>query len=419
MVSVKPARVSIPFTLLAKPTGAACNLACEYCFYLSREQLYPGSSFRMNDGVLEAYICQLLASLPSGEVNLAWQGGEPTLMGLDFFKRSVILANRYKRPDQHLSHSLQTNGIILNDTWCAFFKEHDFLIGLSIDGPSTLHNTFRVDKGGQGSYEQARRAWDLLQKHNVDVNILCAVHSANATHPLEVYRFFRDELDARFIQFIPIVEQKSPGTRFQMENGFQGKRIHSARKGALVSKRSVEPMQFGFFMIAIFDEWVQRDIGSVFVQLFDSALASWCGLPANVCLFRETCGLSLVLEHNGDLYSCDHFVDPLHCLGNILEKPLSELVNCSAQHQFGMEKRDRLPETCRRCEVYFACHGECPRNRFMKAPSEEPDHLNYLCAGYHSFFRHVDQPMRRMSHLLSIGRTPAEIMKKESTPFRG
>lgn len=413
-----PGDASTAFTLLAKPTGAVCNLACDYCFYLSKELLYPGSRFRMTDEVLEAYIGQLLSSQPSVQVSLVWQGGEPTLMGLDFFKRSVDLANRYKRPGQQVSYSLQTNGTRLDEDWCAFLKEHDVLVGLSLDGPPGYHNAFRVDKGGQGSYEQAKRAWDLLQKHKVDTNILCAVHSANASHPLEVYRFFRDELGARFLQFIPIVERQKPGTRMQAEEdrlaSSSGMRLRSVRRVSPVTPRSVGSRQYGLFLIVVFDEWLRQDVGTVFVQMFDSALASWCGLPASVCIFRETCGRSLVLEHNGDLYSCDHFVGPGHRLGNILERPMLELVNSSPQRQFGQAKCDWLPAYCRACDVRFACQGECPRNRFIKTPDGKEEGLNYLCAGYRLFFRHVDQPMRRMANLLRLGRAPAEIMQTAS-----
>ncbi len=384
------------FHLLAKPTGATCNLACEYCFYLNKEALYPGSHFRMSDEVLRAYIKQLLAYQQTPEVGVSWQGGEPTLVGLEFFQRSVDFVKKYKRPGQQVTYALQTNGTRLDDAWCAFFKKHNFLIGLSVDGPPNLHNAYRVDKGGQGSFDHARHGWDLLQKHQVETNILCAVHTANASHPLEVYRFFRDELQARFIQFIPIVEHLPRGS--------------SAPDKFPVSPRSVEPEQYGQFMIDIFDEWVRHDVGTVFVQAFDSALAGWYGVPASVCIFQETCGLALILEHNGDLYSCDHFVEPAYRLGNILETPMIELVSSSRQRQFGLDKRDRLPSVCRSCDVRFACHGECPRNRFLKTPDGHEDGLNYLCAGYKLFFHHVDKPMRLMADLLRQGRAPAGIM---------
>jgi uncharacterized protein len=403
-VFTPPSNAPTAFTLLAKPTGALCNLACEYCFYLDREQLYPGSLFHMADEVLEAYIRQLLASQQVPEVSVAWQGGEPMLMGLDFFKRSVDLVKKYKQPFQNVSYTLQTNGTRLDDEWCSFFKEHNFLIGLSLDGPRGMHDAYRVDKGGRGTYDQVKHGWDLLQKHRVKTNILCAVHAENALHPLDVYRFFRDDLQAKFIQFIPIVERLVPVAR-----GPQGKHSRHAQKIALVSLRSVKPGLYGAFLTTIFDEWVHHDVGTIFVQVFDSALASWCHLPANVCIFQETCGLSLVLEHNGDLYSCDHFVDPSHRLGNILETPMLTLVASSPQRQFGLDKRDRLPASCRQCDVQFACRGECPRNRFIRSPGGEQG-LNYLCEGYKLFFHHVDQPMRLMAALLQQGQAPAEVM---------
>jgi len=399
------------FTLLAKPTGAVCNLACGYCFYLDKEQLYPDSHFHMSDEVLKAYIKQLLSSQPVPEVSIAWQGGEPTLMGLDFFKRSVALVKRYKRPGQHVSFTLQTNGTRLDDAWCIFFKEHNFLIGLSLDGPSEMHNAFRVDKGGQGSFDQVKHAWDLLLKHKVDTNILCALHAANASHPLEVYRFFRDDLHAEYIQFIPIVERLTSGLDNLGKKSDGGTQITEIQPGIQVSPRSLKPAEFGRFLIDIFDEWIGRDVGKVFVQTFDSALASWCHLPASVCVFQETCGLSLVLEHNGDLYSCDHFVEPGHRLGNILETPMSELIASTRQRRFGLDKRDRLPEFCRKCDVRFACQGECPRNRFLRTPGDKEEGLNYLCSGYRMFFKHIDGPMRSMAGLLRHGRSPAQIMR--------
>ena len=417
----------LAFHLLAKPTGAACNLACEYCFYLSKALLYPGSRLRMTEEVLESYIQQLLAAHRTPEVCVAWQGGEPTLMGLDFFKRSVELAKKYRRPGQQVTYTLQTNGTRLDEAWCAFFKKNNFLIGLSIDGPSEMHDAYRVDKGGLGSFDPVRRGWELLQKHKVDTNILCALHAANASHPVEVYRFFRDELQGRFIQFIPVVEQFTPPPAPPRiaESAIQGGQIRPSPDGgysrplggARVSERSVRPEQYGSFLIGVFEEWVRQDVGRVFVQIFDSALASWSGLPANVCIFQEQCGLSLALEHNGDLYSCDHFVEPEFRLGNILETPLSELAASSRQRQFGLDKRERLPAYCRACEVCFACHGECPRNRFLRPPGEalpgnEEGGVNYLCAGYKMFFRHIDQPMRRMAALLRQGRAPAEIMQE-------
>jgi len=417
-----PGHILPPFTLLAKPAGAACNLACKYCFYLGKDRLYPDSRLRMTDEVLESYIQQLLESQPAGEVSVAWQGGEPTLMGLDFFQRSVAMVNRYKKPGQRVACTLQTNGTLLNDDWCAFFKEHSFLIGLSMDGTVEMHDAYRVDKGGQGSFDQVRRGWDLLQKHRVDTNILCAVHGANASHPLEVYRFFRDRLQARFIQFIPIVERISPGVGLQVEEGEQdlagGGKARTVQGDHLVSNRSVKPGQYGSFLIEVFEEWVHHDVGTVFVQTFDSALASWCHFPASVCINQEVCGLSLVLEHNGDLYSCDHFVESVHRLGNILETPLLELATSPRQHQFGLDKLYRLPVTCRECDVLFACHGECPRNRYPKSnsggsPGGDVNGSNYLCTAYQHFFHHVDRPMQIMADLIRRGRAVAEIMEMD------
>ena len=409
-----PSNAPPVFHLLVKPTGATCNLACEYCFYLGKESLYPGSSFHMSDEVLGSYIRQLLASHQVPEVNVAWQGGEPMLMGLDFFKRSVELVKKYRRPFQHVTYTLQTNGTLLDDEWCAFFKEQDFLVGLSLDGPSEMHDAYRVDKAGRGSFDQVKRGWDLLQKHRVETNILCAVHAANASHPLEVYCFIRDDLQARFIQFIPIVEWMTPGARLRADNGrpksWGVKHSRKLREDLLVSPRSVKPEQYGYFLIDIFEEWVHHDVGTMFVQIFDSSLASWCRIPASVCTFQETCGLSLVLEHNGDLYSCDHFVEPGYRMGNILKTPLIDLVSSTRQRQFGSNKRDQLPACCRSCDVLFACHGECPRNRIQKPQDDQEDGLNYLCEGYKLFFHKIDKPMRIMADLLRRGQAPAEII---------
>ena len=400
------------FHLLAKPTGAVCNLDCKYCFFLSKEMLYPGSRFRMADELLETYIRQLLEAQPIPEVTIAWQGGEPTLMGLDFFKRSIELVDKYKNPGQTIQHTIQTNGTKIDDELAAFFKQHGFLVGLSVDGPQPLHDTYRVNKGGAGSFEQVMRGWDFLQAHGVDVNILCTVHSANADRPLDIYHFFRDELKAQYMQFIPIVERATAETLPLADQGWSerpgGDRPLYTQVGELVTGRSVKPEQYGRFLIAIFDEWVRRDVGKVFVQSFDAALANWVGQPS-LCIFQPTCGTALALEHNGDLYSCDHFVEPAFLLGNIQETHLIELVASDQQHKFGQDKFDTLPQYCRQCEVLFACYGECPRNRFIHTPDGEPG-LNYLCAGYKLFFNHINRPMRIMADLLRRGRFADEVM---------
>ncbi|HEY0787822.1 MAG TPA: anaerobic sulfatase maturase [Thermoanaerobaculia bacterium] len=377
------------FHLLAKPAGPACNLECAYCFYLPTEEMYPGSSFRMSDEVLERYLRQLLgAHADSAEVNVSWQGGEPTLMGLPFFERAVAIAERLRRPGQTVHHSIQTNGILLDDAWCAFLKGNGFLVGLSIDGPREQHEAYRVGKGGRGSFDGAMRAWKLLRRHGADVNVLCAVHAGNEGRPREVYRFFRDELHAEFLQFIPIVER----------TGTAGE----------VTRRSVTPERFGRFLISVFDEWIRRDVGRIFVQTFDAVLGNWVGAPS-LCIFARDCTWYPVMEHNGDVYSCDHFVRPENLLGNIGDATLAELMESDAQRAFGARKETTLPKACRECEFLFACEGECPRNRFVRGA--EGDSLNYLCAGYKEFFAHVARPMTIMAELLRAGRPPAEVTR--------
>ncbi len=401
------------FHVLAKPTGAICNLDCKYCFFLSKEALYPGSRFRMGDDLLETYIRQLLESHRAPEVTIAWQGGEPTLMRLDFFRRAIGLVERHQRPGQRVQHTIQTNGTTLDDEWGAFFKQHGFLVGLSVDGPREVHDAYRVDKGGKGTFDHVMRGWEVLRRHQVDVNILCTVHAANQERPLEVYHFFRDELGAEFVQFIPIVERVSESALAEASAGWherpgRGRPLYLV-DGNRVTERSVRPELYGQFLIAIFDEWVRRDVGRVFIQHFDSALANWVRVPGAVCIFAETCGNAVALEHNGDLYSCDHYVEPDYRLGNIQDIHLIELISAPKQVRFGMDKRDTLPRYCRECDVRFACHGECPKNRFLTTPDGEPG-LNYLCAAYKTFFRHIDRPMKMMADLLRQGRYADEVM---------
>ena len=379
------------FHVMAKPTGAICNLACDYCYFRSKEQLYPGSRFRMTDEVLAAYMRQLLAASPQPEVMVAWQGGEPTLMGLDFFKRAVELAEQYRQPHQRIRHTLQTNGTLLDAEWAAFFKAHHFLIGLSIDGPRDLHDAYRVTKGGAGSFDQARHGWEVLRQHAVEVNILCALHAANADRPREVYKFLRDELGARFIQFIPIVE-----------------RAVTTTGGPHSTARSITPRQYGRFLVEVFDEWVRHDVGRVYVQLFDATLGAYVG-QYSLCVHSPTCGAALALEHTGDLYACDHFVEPDYRLGNIKETDLAELIVTEQQQHFGQAKLSALPRDCRDCDVRWACHGGCPKDRWATTPVGEPG-LNYLCAGYQHFFRHAQDAMRFMANELRFNRPPARVM---------
>jgi len=380
------------FHILAKPRGALCNLACKYCFYSAKSDLYKGASFRMSDEVLESYLCQVIEGHQASEVTIAWQGGEPTLMGLEFFRRSIDIQRQYARAGQTIINTIQTNGTLLDDEWCSFFHDHGFLVGISLDGPRDLHDRFRVDGGGAPSFDRTMRGVRLLQKHRVEMNALVTINAANADHPQRVYRFLRDEVGFEFQQFIPVVERE------RSKGGPGGK----------VTRESVNPGKYGQFMIGVFDEWIRSDVGRVFVQSFDVALANWYGEPPTVCTNAPRCGTALALEHNGDLYSCDHFVDEQHLLGNIMATPLVELVGSRRQAAFGTAKA-LLPGRCMRCEVRFACHGGCPKDRFMHTTEGEPG-LNYLCSGYYSFYRHIDQPMRYMSELLRLGRPPSEIM---------
>lgn len=402
-----------PYHLLAKPAGAACNLGCDYCFFLSKEQLYPNESYLMTPALQESYLRQLMESSPDGEVQVAWQGGEPTLRGLDFFRRSVDLAERYRRPGQTVLHTLQTNGTLIDDDWAAFLKQNNYLIGVSIDGPRAMHDAFRVTKKGEGSFDDVIRGWNILRRHAVDVNILCTVNAANADHPLEVYRFFRDDLGARFVQLIPIVERATPQTIDAANRGWGGQhgrdRPLYTQSGSLVTRRTVSAESFGAFLIAIFDEWVARDVGQVFVTTFDVALGSWFG-QHSACITSPTCGRALALEHNGDVYSCDHFVEPAYRLGNLEQTPLRALVDSEQQRRFGEAKFDALPQYCRDCPVLFACYGECPRNRFISTPDGEPG-LNWLCAGYKAFFTHIGPKMEAMARLIRQGRYADEIMQ--------
>ena len=401
------------FHVLAKPTGAICNLDCKYCFFLSKEMLYPGDRFRMSNELLETYIQQLLEAQPLGLVNVAWQGGEPTLMGLEFFERAIECVERHRKPGQQILHTIQTNGTLLDDQWGEFFKQNNVLVGLSIDGPQAMHDAYRVDKKGVGSFQSVMRGFEVLRRHQVDVNILCTIHAANGEHPLEVYRFFRDELQVNYMQFIPIVERTTEQL-IPLANLGWGRRPGGADRpfymqhGGQVTERSVGAEQFGRFLTAIFDEWVRLDVGRVFVQTFDVALGSWLG-QHNLCIFSPTCGDAVALEHNGDLYSCDHFVEPKHRLGNIQKTPMNELVASQQQRDFGQSKFDTLPKYCRDCSVLFACYGECPRNRFIAAPDGEPG-LNYLCAGYKQFFNHIEPAMKTMAGLLRQNRFAEEIM---------
>ena len=387
-----------PFHIMTKPVGPICNLDCKYCFYLEKEKLYPGnSSWQMPEDVLDSYIRQYIASQQSPVVTLAWQGGEPTLLGVDYFRRVIELEKRHAH-GKAIENTLQTNGTLLDDRWCEFLAENHFLVGISIDGPEALHDCYRVDKGGQPTFQRVMRGIGLLKKHAIDFNTLTVIHRANSYHPLEVYRFLK-EAGSGFMQFIPVVERiASPRLSEDLpptSADYEGT--------ALVSEWSVEPAQYGKFLCSIFDEWVQNDVGKYFVQIFDVALESWLGLEPSLCVFKQKCGQALALEHNGDLYSCDHFVYPENKLGNIMEQPLAGLVASPQQMKFGSHKEAGLPRYCRECEVRFACNGECPKHRFLRTPDGE-EGLNYLCAGYKLFFSHINECMKFMAGELRAGR---------------
>ncbi len=395
---------SFPFHIMAKPSGPICNLDCKYCFYLEKESLYPKTTnWKMTEDVLETYIRQYITSQDAPLINFAWQGGEPTLLGVDFFRKVVELQKKYADGKQ-IENALQTNGILLDDRWGEFLAENKFLVGLSIDGPRELHDRYRVDKGGQPTFDRVIRGLHYLTRHGVEFNTLTVVQKDNSYQPLKVYRFLK-EVGSGFMQFIPIVERITPTP------GADGLVLIGPHfeKEAQVSEWSVEPEQYGKFLCAIFDEWVRHDVGRYFVQFFDVALESWLGMDASLCIFAKTCGRAMAIEHNGDLYSCDHYVYPGNKLGNITEQPLRALVDSPAQVKFGLDKLDSLPQYCRICEVRFACNGECPKHRFIRTPDGE-DGLNYLCAGYKLFFKHIDPYMKFMAEEIRHERAPANVM---------
>lgn len=385
----------LAFHVMLKPRGPICNLDCGYCYYLAKEKLYPGSQFRMSDEVLAEFTRQYIEAQEVPEVTFAWQGGEPALMGLDFFQRAVALQQQYRKPGMRIDNAFQTNAVLLDEAWCRFFKRHRFLVGVSLDGPHDLHDAYRVDKGGGPTFQRVMAGLALLKKHAVDYNVLVCVHAANAGDPLRVYRFLRDEVGAQFMQFIPIVERERGGR---------------SQKAIRVTGRSVTGRQYGDFLIAVFDEWVRHDVGRVFVQSFDVALAAWLGQPPSLCVFQETCGQAMAMEHNGDLYACDHFVEPAHRLGNIQDVPLVNMVRSARQRRFGEAKRKALPSVCQACPVRFACNGGCPKDRTLSMPGKQ-GRLNYLCEGYKAFFTHIDAPMQFMAAAIRARRPPSDIMR--------
>lgn len=401
-------RAGEPFAchVMAKPSGAVCNLDCAYCFYLEKEKLYPGARdrWRMTDETLEAYVRQYIEAQEVPVVSFAWQGGEPTLMGLDFFRRAVELQRRYA-DGKTILNAFQTNGVLLDDEWGKFLRENNFLVGLSLDGPREFHDRYRVDKGGKPTFDRVFAGLQTLKRHGVDFNTLTTLHRHNAGHPLEIYRFLREE-GSGFLQFIPIVERSAEPLDGDgpalVEPAFAGK--------AKVTEWSVDASQYGRFLCRVFDEWVRRDVGRVHVQMFETAIGSWLGRESDQCIFARTCGKALIIEHNGDLYSCDHFVYPDHRLGNLNEATIRELADSAAQRKFGRDKADALPKVCRECEYRFACNGGCPKQRFLRTPRGEPG-LNYLCKGYKMFFSHAGPFLRFLAKEISQGRPADSVME--------
>lgn len=401
---------------MTKPVGPICNLDCKYCFYLEKEKLYPhGENWRMSDDVLEAYVKQYIQSQDIPEITFAWQGGEPTLMGVEFFRKAVALQKKFAH-GKRISNAFQTNGTLLDDEWCQFLHANKFLVGLSIDGPAELHDIYRVDKHQKPTFGAVKRGLDLLKKHRVEFNTLTVVNRANSQKPLDVYHFLK-EIGSGYMQFIPLVERNAP-VRLKIR-GFD--LAEPPLSGVLdhehsdVTPWSVQSLQYGEFLCAIFDEWVKQDVGKFFVQIFDVALGNWMGAGSSLCVFAETCGSAMAMEHNGDLYACDHYVYPKYHLGNLMNQSLGEMASSLQQKKFGQDKLTSLPDYCRKCEVRFACNGECPKHRFIATPAGEAG-LNYLCAGYKRFFTHIDEPMKQMCALLKAGRAPAEIMYASRAP---
>lgn len=356
------------FQVFVKPFGSTCNLGCDYCYYLKKEHLYTnGESFRMPDDILEEYIIQHINASPDQVINFSWHGGEPTILGLDYFRRIAALQRKHKPSNRSITNGMQTNGTLIDDEWCRFFSEEGFTIGLSLDGPREIHDRYRVTRDRKPTHKQVMRGYKLLRKHKVPCDILCVVNSYNVQHPAQVYRFFK-EIKAQYIGFLPLVEIQ-------------------ADSGNGVSERTVPAEAFGNFLCTIFDEWKSRDIGQVIVQIFEETARTALGYEHALCIFRKTCGDIPVIEHNGDFYSCDHFVNAEHHLGNILEMPFVELLESPEQLEFGHAKWGKLPRYCQECEVLDMCYGACPKDRILETPDGERG-LNYLCAGYKRFFNH-------------------------------
>ena len=394
------------FHIMAKPSGPACNLDCDYCFYLEKEALFSDrKARRMPPHVLEAYIRNTIASTPIwSPVLFSWQGGEPTLLGLDFYKRAVKLQKKYG-DGRVIENTFQTNGTLIDNQWARFFKENNFLIGLSLDGPKDVHDKFRRYRSGAGSHAKVMAGLKQLQDHGVNYNILCCVDRNSSQFPLEIYHFFK-QLNVQFIQFTPIVERIAGAATAATGLTLEGP---GAVADAKVADFSVRPLDWGKFLASIFDEWIRNDVGSVFVMNFEWSLAAKMKAPGVVCVHQKDCGRALAVEHNGDVYSCDHFVYPEYRLGNLTTKALSQLTDSDRQLAFGQSKSKSLTQQCQQCPYLEMCWGGCPKHRFLSSKDGEPG-LHYLCEGYYHYLDHVSDPLERLASLLRSGRDPAEIM---------
>lgn len=393
-----------PLYVMLKPVGALCNLACEYCYYLEKARLYKDiSKHVMSEELLEKFIEEYINSQTMPQVLFTWHGGETFMRPIGFYKKAIELQKKYAN-GRTIDNCIQTNGTLLTDEWCEFLRENNFLVGVSIDGPQEFHDEYRRNKQGQPSFQKVMKGINLLKKHGVEWNAMAVVNDFNADYPLDFYHFFK-ELDCRYIQFTPIVERLS-----QREDGLTLSSAAQRNEGTELADFSITPEQWGNFLCAIFDEWVRQDVGKFYIQLFDSTLANWIGEQPGVCSLAKTCGHAGVIEFNGDVYSCDHFVFPEYKLGNIYQKTLVEMMYSPEQQRFGQQKQDSLPRQCKECEFLFACNGECPKNRFAFTADGEPG-LNYLCKGYYQFFKHVAPYMDFMKRELLAQRPPANVME--------
>lgn len=392
-----------PLYVMLKPAGAHCNLACKYCYYLEKNKLYPTAQRHlMSDEMLEQFTREYIEAQTMNQVLFTWHGGEPLLRSIDFYRKALSLQQKYAG-GRRIDNVIQTNGTLLTDEWCEFFAQNHWLVGISIDGPQPDHDHYRLTAAGKPSWQKVMQGIKLLKKHGVEWNAMAVVNAYNANHPLEFYRFFKEN-GCQFLQFTPIVERL---TRHE-----DGRTLASlADKDEIsLSEASVAPEQWGYFLCAIFDEWVRKDVGKIFVEIFDCTLANWMGVSPGICAYSKECGHAGVMEHNGDVYSCDHFVFPEYKLGNIRDHSLIDMLYGEQQQEFSRLKHSSLPRQCKECDMEFACHGECPKNRFMKDKYGDSG-LNYLCPGYYHYYQHVAPYMDYMKQELMAQRPPSNIMK--------